>query len=203
MNISGNYETAQKEIDSVKEILNIEGIEFQKIIKSPNADDGDVLVDLKDNKKILIEVKEENYERFSKYGDLGMDFISVFYFKNNASKWKGSPKPHQLLSEFFNDIDKTKPYKEGKIYYSKSDLWLFFVKVSDEYSYYAFFDGSKMTSKEFKDYLFNNCKFSVNNKPKWQLSHTDSHNSSVFFINHENPFLNNYRVDIKHYVDSL
>ena len=179
MNISGNFDTTQKEIDSVKEIFQNEGVEFKSIIKNPDGDAGDILVTLKNDKKILVEVKEESYDRFSRYGDLGIDFISVFYLKNNSQNWKGSPKNHTLLSKFRNDIDRTKPYKDGKLYYSKSDLC------------------SAMTSVAFRDYRFNNCLFAINNKPSWQLSCSDNHNSAVFFINHEDDFLKQFKVDLK------
>lgn len=58
-----------------------------------------------------------------------------------------------------------------------------------------------MVSKEFKEYLFNNCMFAVNNKPQWQLSHADNHNSAVFFINHQNSFLSKYKVNLKDYIN--
>lgn len=201
MNISGDFETAQKEINCVTEIFNKQGIDFLNIEKNPNADDGDVLVALKNGRIINIEVKEENYSRFEKYGDLGIDFISVFYFKSNALNWKGSPKSPQLLNKFCEDIDKTRYLKKGKLYYSKSDLWLFFVKDSNDFVYYEFFDGKAMVSERMRKYLAKNCSFAINNKPCCQLSHDDPYNSAVFFINHKNEFLNQFKIDLKNYTN--
>lgn len=201
MNISGNFNTTEKELLCVQEIFTQQGIKVEKIEKNPNADDGDVLVTLKSGRIINIEVKEESYSRFEKYGDLGIDFISVFYFKTNALDWKGSPKRPQYLNRFLNDIDDTRPLKYGKLYYSKSDLWLFFVKSPNGFSYYEFFDGKAMVSEEMHQYLANNCFFAINNKPSWQLSHSDPHNSAVFFINHNDKFLNKFRIDLKKFIN--
>lgn len=197
MNISGDFETTQKEIDCVTEIFKQQGIDVLKIRKNPKPDDGDVLVTLKNGRVINIEVKEESNLRFEKYGDLGIDFISVFYFKHNALDWKGSPKSPKLLNRFYEDIDNTRPFKYGKLFYSKSDLWLFFVKDSDKFVYCEFFDGKAMVSEKMRHYLAKNCSFAINNKPYWQLSHEDTHNSAVFFINHNNKFLNQFKIDLK------
>ncbi len=202
MNISGDFNTAEKEIKCVCDIFTQQGIVFENVEKNPNDDEGDILVTLKDGKVINIEIKEESYERFNKFGDLGVDFISVFYFKKEALNWKGAPKNPRLLDKFLNDIDKTKHFKYGKLYYSKADLWLFFVNGPSGFCYYEFFDGPAMTSKEMKEYLFDNCYFAVNNKPYWQISYNDRYNSAVFFINHKNEFLNRCRVDLKKFLNN-
>ncbi len=200
MNISGNYHTTTREINIVSRIFSMHGINYKSITKHQNANDGDILVVLPDDRKILIEVKEENYKRFSKYGDLGIDFISACFFKNlhDETIWKGSPKKPNRLALF---LDSIKVQKYGKLSYSKSDLWLFFVCDENENLYYhAFFDGRKMTSEEFYNYLSKSCLFAVNNKPAWQLSHGDAHHSACFFINHRSAFLNQYKVNLNEFV---
>lgn len=205
MSISGNYNTTEREIDIVKKILNSNNIYYEKVEKYHNADDADIIVTLSEGKTFLIEVKEENYEtRFKKYGELGIDFISAFQFKKDisANKWKGHPKQPSQLNAFLKDIAQDPSLKKGKIYYSNSSLWLFFVDKGVELDYW-FYDGTKMVSQEFKDYLFENCIFAVNNKPTWQQSHSDTHNSACFYIKPNDDGIKKYLVDINKYVKKV
>lgn len=200
MNISGNYHTKTREINIVSKIFDMYRINYKSITKHPSANDGDILVVLPDNRKIIVEVKEESYKRFIKYGDLGIDFISAFFFKNPCDEliWKGSPKHQSRLDSFLNSIN---IQKYGKLFYSKSHLWLFFVcDENEELYYHSFFDGQAMTSKKFYNYLSDNCLFAINNKPDWQLSYGDAHHSACFFINYQNPFLNQYKVKLDEFV---
>lgn len=204
MNISGNYRTADKEVAIVKRILDEKAIPYQEVKKYDNADDGDVAVVLPDGREVIIEVKEEEYKRFPHYGDLGIDYISVFYFKQgvDSSAWKTPHKPEDLAA-FKQVIDMTKPYKGGKVFYSKSHLWLFFVMTPDDKFYYCkFFKGDGMTSPEFIDYIENNCKFAANLKSKSQMSYYDRHSSACFFLNHKDEILDNYEVDVAEYLKS-
>lgn len=200
MNISGNYDTTDRECSIVARLFNMYEIPYKSISKHQDANAGDVLVILFNGKEILIEVKEESFDRFIVYGDLGIDFISAFDFKNpnDVNIWKGAPKRPAGLRSFLSSIN-IKKY--GKLIYSKSHLWLFFVLDPRGDVYYnAFFDGDKMTSREFYNYLSENCLFAVNKKPVSQLSHTDSHQSACFFINCKDKFLNQYKVDLPDYV---
>lgn len=203
MNISGNFETTNRELLCVKSAFKECGIEFEKVEKNSIANDSDVLVTLKNGTIISVEVKEESDKRFEKYGDLGIDFISVFHLKQGSCNWKGAPKKPMLLNKFLNDIDYSKPYKDGKIVYSKADLWMFFVGNPYNFKYCEFFSGQDMISKEMRDYLSNNCCFAVNNKSSDQLSYSDNFNSAVFFINHNDAFLNQYKVDLKMFIKNL
>ncbi len=204
MIISGNYNTAARETEIVKKIFTANGISFITAEKHADADAGDVLVTLGSGKKILIEVKEEIYTRFSKYGDLGIDFISAFSFNQGVDidAWKGKPKSPRLYDDFIADIDKTN-MKPGKVFYSKSDLWLFFVENSAGLYYHCFLDGKKVVSEKFREYLRKNCFFAVNNKPRWQNSYFDRHQSAVFFINHKDKEITDRTVDIKEYAEKL
>ncbi|MBQ8424715.1 MAG: hypothetical protein IJX17_01685 [Clostridia bacterium] len=199
--ISGNYEVTDRELAIVEEILRAHHIKYKGVEKHKNANDGDVLLTLLDDTKVLIEVKEEDYlSRFSKYGDIGIDLVSSFKFKNgvNPADWKGT-KEGVLVWDFFKQIDQNGPsFKGGKITYSKSDLWLFFsAKPDGKVVYYSFFPGEFIKSEDFKKYLIFNNKFAVNNKPADQMSHSDSTNSAVFYINHKDPYLVANTFDIK------
>lgn len=199
-NVSGNFNTAEREVSVVKKLFELNGVKFQSISKHIYANAGDVLVILENGKHLVIEVKEEKFNRFQKYGDLGIDLLSVFQFKKPelAEKWKGVPKSGQLINDFFNDVDMHSTFKRGKISYSKSDLWLFFtVDPENQIQYYSFFPGDFMKSKEFKLYLKHNCVFTVNNKPCSQLSSNDPFHSAVFFINHKDSYLNSHKFNLK------
>lgn len=202
MNISGDYRTAEKEIAVVKRIFDENSIPYLSVEKSENADDGDVTVTLPDGREFLIEVKQEDYARFISFGgDLGIDYISAFNFKDgvNAAVWKKLHGPEDLAA-FKEAIDRERSYKGGKVFYSKSHLWLFFVLKPDGGFYYCkFFEGDKMTSPEFINYIENNCRFAANAKSESQQSHGDKHNSACFFLNHRSAILKNYAVDIREY----
>lgn len=205
MSISGNYNTAKTEIDIVKKILDDNNICYEKVEKYDKADDADVIVTLSKGKTFLIEVKEEDFEtRFKKYGELGIDYISAFKFKNYRDTyfWKGSPKPPIKLDSFLQSVDMDHSFKWGKIYYSKAALWLFFVDKGNEMQYW-FYDGIGMTSDAFKSYLKTKCFFIVNNKPSTQDSFYDKHNSSCFFIKPNDEGIIKYLVDINEYVKKV
>ena len=65
MNISGNYNTTDKEVGIIARIFDIYEIPYKSISKHKNADDADILVLLPNGNEILIEVKEEFINRFS------------------------------------------------------------------------------------------------------------------------------------------
>ncbi len=205
MNISGNYHTEEREVEVVRRIFDEQSIPYVKIEKYARADDGDVCVHLEGGKTLLIEVKEERYNRFTKFGDLGIDYISAFQFKQgvNSDDWKRQQQPERV-NEFWQSIDTSYNFKYGKVFYSKSDLWLFFVLDPDNDFYYCkFFDGAFMTSREFRDYLESNCQFTVNIKPPTQQSYYDRHNSACFFLNRNDNVLNQCEVDLQELIDRL
>ena len=183
--ISGNFDTTEIEIQYVKDFLRkegfIEGVDFTKVRKYQEADAADIIVYFKNGQQLLVEVKEEKYARFSKFGEYGIDFISVFQYKNpaDAPKWCHPTSPNKL-KEFCDAIVVDKP---GKITYSKSDIWLFVVKAPDG-SYYHLegYNGMKMKMIDFKQYLSENCQFTANAKPADQMSSKDKFGSACFYI---------------------
>ena len=203
MNISGNFQTAEREVGVVKRILDENSIPYREVRKYEIADDADVAIVLNDGREILIEVKEERYDRFIDYGgDLGIDYISAFQFKRgvNPFVWKRQHSPADLAA-FKRDISDFN-IKWGKVFYSKADLWLFFVvKPDGEFHYCKFFKGAGgMVTAPFREYIENNCIFTVNIKPAWQQSYSDRHNSACMFLNHRDGILDRYEVDIREYL---
>lgn len=203
MDISGNFNTSLRETEIVKSVLEHYGIEYKNLKKYYNADDADVSFESK-NKEITVEVKKESFTRFSKYKDFGFDFLSVFQFKENKTL-KGLHRGEKEVQQFFETIDFNKYHKKGKIFYSKADIWLFFVKDGNEKFYRcALFDGKKITTDEFREQLMKNCYFAVNNKSDYQNSKNDKYSSATFFVNSEWEILNPYRItDLKSFIENL
>ncbi len=196
MNISGNFNTKERERRVVRELLDMRGINYDDVIECIDPDAGDVVI-LSGGKEIIVEVKEEEYEtRFKHYGDLGIDLISTFQFASAADrqKWRGV-LPCGRFNEMYATIDKTRGFKWGKLMYSKSHIWLFFVMRGNEYHYAEFFDGNGIKSDGFKAYLKRNCKFAVNNKPQSQCSYNDGFQSAAIFVNSNDRELNKHRIN--------
>lgn len=198
----GNYNTTQSEIDIVRYWLNLNGYQnVVKIFKDPNANDSDVIVQFANGTRCSFEVKNEGYNRFNKYHDLGIDYISVCEFKNTTTegKWKTGIKNPLDHYSFLNDLNITSSnFKWGKLIYSKANIWLFYVskdgKINNSsITYIEAFCGLGMTSAEFLIYLQSYCKFSVNNKLGNQQSANDTFDSATFFINKDDKFLDRYK----------
>ena len=131
-NISGNFDTTSQELEIVKEYLKDKKIDYLSVEKYNEADAGDVIVKFKNGYISLFEVKEESIARWEKYHQYGIDFISSFQFKNdvNKSDFQGIKNPKDL-PKLLRAID-ANFIKWGKIYYSYSDIWLFYVKDKNE-----------------------------------------------------------------------
>lgn len=187
--ITGNFDTAEKEVYLVEQWLLKQGFKRDEFWckKYYNADDADVIVQFhKDkSKRLLFEVKEEEPERFKKYGEYGIDYISVCYYKNDISKEKQLSFRHnnkpEKMNEFLSSINK---YKDGKIVYSKSDVWLFAIKNGDDYDIRCY-NAKRMEKAEFINYLKENSPFSViHGNVDWNTS-KNNYYSACFFVKPE------------------
>ena len=98
------------------------------------------------------------------------------------------------MKSFLESIDKSEPgFKWGKLFYSKSHIWLFYCK--DYNGNYIFCEGynfPRMKNDEFHKKIMSECQFAVNNKPANQMSHGDTYESATFFVNPA--MLKEYRV---------
>lgn len=184
--IAGNYQTAEEEIQVVKAYLDKHNIKYIKIYKYKDANAGDVMVVFPNHLYSLFEVKQEGFKRFNNYKEYGIDFISSFRFKNEdmESSWKGLHKPKEY-NDFVKSLDiHSNSFKWGKLMYSYSDVWLFYVKDPEtgEYIHLEAYKGKDIHTSDFISYLKNNCMFAVNNKSSNQLSFSDKHCSATFYI---------------------
>lgn len=203
MTISGNFNTYDDEIAAVKHYLaqlgyNPDDCSVTKFGGANEHDTNvmsatDVTVKMPDNRTILFEVKQESYKRFSHYGQLGIDFISMFHFKPGRSFDRRPHGPADFRS-FMDTVDTTTPdFKWGKIAYSTSHVWLFYVKdYAGNYFFSEGYDFAQMKHDKICNYLSSSCQFAVNRKDGDQLSRFDTWQSAVFFVNPEQ--LSKYRL---------
>ncbi len=201
-NISGNFNTSSEEISAVKEFLlrlglNSESYNINKYgVTNEERTAGDIEVQLLDyNKSLLFEVKNESIKRIKKYGQLGIDFISAFNFKQGMSFIR-KPQDPIFYDDFISKVDKDNGFKWGKIVTSKSNIWLFYcLNYDGQYEFLDGFDFQSLIDNNFFDYLKKNCLFCVNAKPQTQMSYTDNWESAVFYIDLNDRFISQFKVD--------
>lgn len=76
--IVGQYYSDSQDLDvNEDDVANISLMSRFYRVQESNPNDRNFCEQVQE---ILIEVKEESYKRFSNYGDLGIDFLSAFYF---------------------------------------------------------------------------------------------------------------------------
>jgi hypothetical protein len=170
--------------------------------KNSNAmDSGDILVEFPDHTSLLFEVKEESYTRFHRYGDYGLDFISMFRYKPEMDFPTSVQTPDKLNALMdVMDVD-YKVFKWGKLCYSKADVWLFFsVDESNPEApmihHIAGFRWREMQQEKFIQYVQQHCSFVVNHKDNPD-SADDWWKSATFFIHHSDPYLNKFKIHSK------
>ena len=198
MTIAGNFQTETEEIKIVKEYLNKEGLSYKRVYKYPEASAGDVMVVFENGLYALFEVKQESCKRFQKYGEYGIDFLSAFKFKPGVDEnaWKTIHNPRKF-DEFLGAIDfGNETLKLGKLAYSYSDVWLFYVKDNAGNTVHLeCYEGKKVETQIFFDYLRTHCQFAINKKTDIEMSNTDTWHSATFFIKPEK--MVNMKVDPK------
>ena len=200
MNISGNFDTTNLELKSVADfmrkmdipVISIEKFGHDKDGHDTNAKGaGDIYVKCFDYTTLLFEIKEESDARIEKYNQLGIDFISVFKFKEGMGH-KGIHKPSEYR-DFMASIDRTAAFKWGKIGYSNSDVWLFYCRNKDgSYMFLDGYDFKKMQEEHFFEQMMISCEFAVNNKPNDQLSSKDNWMSAVYYVDRD--MMERYRI---------
>lgn len=193
-NMSGNFDTYSEEKSAVRHYLSLMGYNPSECSVTKFGGDNeqdtnvmsatDITVKLPDNRTLLIEVKQESYSRFSRWGQLGFDLISVFQFKQGMHF---DSKPHypRDYDSFIATVDIERPgFKWGKLAYSNADIWLFYVKdPQGGYYFCEGYDYAKMKNDRIITYLRRMCQFAVNSKNSNQMSHRDTWQSATFFVN--------------------
>jgi len=213
-NVSGNFATEEKEKQVVCDWLDAHGIKDYKVYKSKNYNDEDICVVLKNHLSFSIEVQEERYERYMKYHQYGIDFISRIKWKKDINRLSWiNPNIHNSneITNFIKDIDmRSDDYKPGKICYTKANMMLFFcIKDIDTKGRYIYefnkaYNHETMVANDLVMYMLNNCQFAVNDKKRYGLTE-ENYDSACFFIKPEElkeyetnkPIINNLSPGIK------
>ncbi|MFY9177788.1 MAG: hypothetical protein WBI74_09295 [Caldicoprobacterales bacterium] len=143
----------------------------------------DYKVRLISGEEFIVEVKEEEYYWYNKTGNIGLDFISVFYFTDKARElhWKQAMKywvPSNRIDNFLkNDIIVS---KWGKLKTCDAHVQLFYVENANKTILLEAYNNFKLQNKEFINYLKSNYRLRINKKSDYNLG--DYWESAAFFI---------------------
>lgn len=151
-------------------------------VKPDNTGFHDYKLILNDGKQIIVEIKEEEYYWYSKTGNIGLDFLSAFSFKNDFVKnkyyhnnlWvnKGT------INEFIKEINVD---KFGKLFTCDANIQLFYCEDENKNPILLkAYSNIKLKENSFVEYLKNNYNLRINNKKNYKLK--DDWESAAFFI---------------------
>jgi len=152
-----------------------------KVIKD-NTPYHDAYILLEDKGKIFIEVKQEEMSWFCKTGNIGIDYISAFKYKDQAmkdrvvrNKYWVSPKE---LPEFMKSIEVK---KWGKLVTCDAHLQIFYVESKRKSP--LFLEAlNNIKLKELRKYIEKTYSLRINDKSKYSSS-SDTWESAAYFIN--------------------
>jgi hypothetical protein len=161
----------------LKKILNNNDSIFK--VEKDNTSFHDLKVLINSN-YYTIEVKEDEFYWFNKTGNIGIDYISAFNYKNGIdlklinNNWVKK----EAINEFKNSIT---IHRLGKLFTSDADFQFFFVEKNNEFFFSKLYSTKKLQSKDFVSYLERNYDLRINNKSNYQID--EKWESAAFFIN--------------------
>jgi hypothetical protein len=131
---------------------------------------------LKNGKSFTIEIKEEENYWYSKTGNIGLDLISSFTYKQNKLYWQAKNNwiPIAEIQKFLQDIQVS---KWGKLITCDAHVQLYCV----ENVFYTLYNNSLLKQKAFLQFLKTNFPLRINNKANYKLA--DTWESAAYFIN--------------------
>lgn len=158
-------------------------------IEKDNTPFHDAKITLKTGQTYTVEIKEEEDYWFSKTGNFGFDYISVFYFINENSKrsWLGNGKESwrywikkENLQQFMKHI---KVDKYGKLVTCDADIQLHAVydKNTKKLKLVKAYNSNMLTSDIFVEYVKDNYDLRINKKNCYGLE--DDWESAAYMIN--------------------
>jgi len=140
---------------------------------------------------IILEVKEEEDFWFSKTGNIGLDYISAFSFKDKASEeyWKREKNfwvPPEEIENFEKDIIVK---KWGKLKTCDAHLQIFYVEDKESNKPKFLQAYCNRCLQRLTGYLRKHYKLRINNKSLYG-SKEDTWESAAYFVNPvKDPFL--------------
>lgn len=138
---------------------------------------------LKNGKQVIIEIKEEEYYWYNKTGNIGLDFLSAFNFKNDLIKkyyidknfWVDKGTIDVFLSEKINVL------KYGKLINCDAHIQLFYCENKKRNPVLIkAYNNEKLKEKSFIEYLKKYYDLRINNKKYYNLK--DNWESAAFFV---------------------
>jgi hypothetical protein len=153
-----------------------------KEVKKDNTQFHDLLIVLQNDQKLTVEVKEDEYYWYSRTGNIGLDYLSAFEFKNQGLRRKWLSDNYWIKSkdiqEFKNEIIVS---KYGKLITCDADLQLYVVYDKETVKFSQLYSNNKLKQNNFVSYLEKNYNLRVNKKNDYGLK--DSWESAAFFVN--------------------
>ncbi|MFW5649525.1 MAG: hypothetical protein ACOCG5_10580 [Candidatus Alkaliphilus sp. MAG34] len=143
----------------------------------------DYKIQLKDGTIFTVEVKEEEYYWYNRTGNIGLDFISAFYFRSGEREryWKNRRHywvPIDEIDIFLNrDIDVS---KWGKLRTCDADVQLFYIENKNRAILMKAYNNNRLQDQQFINYIKGNYRLRINKKSDYGLS--DSWESAAFFV---------------------
>ncbi|MEM2175660.1 MAG: hypothetical protein QXI58_08600 [Candidatus Micrarchaeia archaeon] len=157
------------------------------LVESVNRDNTpfhDAVVIFKDGLEVIIEVKEEENYWFNKTGNLGLDFISAFKFKNES--WEKKVKNEmrfwiepEFLEDFLSNIE---ILKYGKLVTCDADIHIFYVENDGSVTFCEAYNNWGLQGDI--EYFKKNFRLRVNDKKRYGLP--DNWESAAYFVKPEN-----------------
>ncbi len=178
-NFKNKYTDSEKKI--VEDWLDINSIKNVKEVIPENTAFHDTKIILKSGRAITVEVKTEEAYWYKRTGNIGLDFLSAFNFNKtslNICKKNNNWIPIGENKKFLENITVR---KYGKLFTCDADIQLFNVTSEDKYILLKAYDNICLKEEEFINYLKNNYKLRINNKPKYGI-HEDWQ-SAAYFVN--------------------
>ena len=178
-NFKNKYTDSEKKI--VEDWLDINSVENVKEVIPDNTAFHDTKIILKSGKAITVEVKTEEAYWYKRTGNIGLDFLSAFNFNKtslNICKKNNNWIPIGENKKFLENITVR---KYGKLFTCDADIQLFNVTSEDKYILLKAYNNICLKEEEFINYLKNNYKLRINNKPKYGIY--EDWQSAAYFVN--------------------
>ena len=178
-NFKNKYTDSEKK--TVEDWLDINSIEDVKEVIPDNTAFHDTKIILKSGRVITVEVKTEEAYWYKRTGNIGLDFLSAFNFNKislNICKKNNNWIPIGENKKFLENITVR---KYGKLFTCDADIQLFNVTSEDKYILLKAYDNICLKEEEFINYLKNNYKLRINNKPKYGIY--EDWQSAAYFVN--------------------
>ncbi len=137
---------------------------------------------LKNGKKVIIEIKEEEHYWYNKTGNIGLDFISVFYYKNDLVKNYYNNNNFWVKKRTVDDfISKIDVKKYGKLITCDAHIQLFYCEDKKKSPVLIkAYSNQKLKEKSFIEYLKYCYDLRINDKESYGLK--DKWESAAFFV---------------------